>query len=809
VSGTNGSRPGVRFLRIALRYGRHVAEFELDAGERPFVIAGSNGSGKSSLMEAIVRTLYGFQRSRTDERAGHGSRRPWSGGAYEGRLTFKTARGIWEIERDFDTDAVRVTEAGRESPLFEGEAKPKGVGESARRFRALLEESLGVAELDPYARTACVFQGGLRTTSLNLDLLRVAAGGHTDVDTAHSRIQGEYRSLTVEPIDDGARRRRKLGSIERLEGVVTDLRSRAGAAAAVAERRGPLIANRDEARARLDALARDQAALERAFEVLSEARRLEEAAETSRARVRRLERTSRELDEALARFDLSRDRLERGPAPRYPIDFFERARVLEEGLWPRREALERERAEASAGAESTGTAALGLTIAGILALLLALVLWVAKAGTVGGPIAGVGGGILIASFVRRRADAKRRDERFDRLAAIEAGLQDVATRVQALVVGVPDADTLSPDSLSIRRAEFEREAADRTLIEESDRALRAALDLATRELVELSSRTGGEETWAPAAGGLTGRARTVLQALHDAAAVEREDVLAPLTVRLGELARSRFDLPAGADSSLDGVRDVRRRCLENAERERGELVGVERELALGTRGEESPHVLNRELAAASQTLDRQRARAEAYRQAFALVSEAYESFRRTDEERLVRAVSDHLMAVSGGDLGPLDASGGLESTQIFLGDRAVPISAPPMSYGQLHIALLSIRMGAADFLAGLGVRLPLLIDDPFVHLDQEAARELWEILVRVARERQVIVATQDRLLLSHLGVEPDLLLKPTGRLARPVGPTSADGGPPSPDEAERASPDAAGRPRPDVSEPDLWSQLNS
>ena len=119
-------------------------------------------------------------------------------------------------------------------------------------------------------------------------------------------------------------------------------------------------------------------------------------------------------------------------------------------------------------------------------------------------------------------------------------------------------------------------------------------------------------------------------------------------------------------------------------------------------------------------------------------------------------------------------SGGLEDTRVLVGERTVPIDAPPLSYGQLHTALLSIRMGAADFLAGLGVRLPLLIDDPFVHLDERSAGELWRILIRIGRERQVIVATQDRLLLDHLGIAPDLVLADAAPGISPEGPDETE-----------------------------------
>jgi hypothetical protein len=102
-------------------------------------------------------------------------------------------------------------------------------------------------------------------------------------------------------------------------------------------------------------------------------------------------------------------------------------------------------------------------------------------------------------------------------------------------------------------------------------------------------------------------------------------------------------------------------------------------------------------------------------------------------------------------------------------------------------------LGAADFLAGLGVRVPLLVDDPFVHLDEHRAGELWAVLTRISGGRQVILATQDRLVLDHLGIDPDLALEPSVAV-------------PDPDAAEPAAPDEeppADGPEP----PDLWSHL--
>ncbi len=50
------------------------------------------------------------------------------------------------------------------------------------------------------------------------------------------------------------------------------------------------------------------------------------------------------------------------------------------------------------------------------------------------------------------------------------------------------------------------------------------------------------------------------------------------------------------------------------------------------------------------------------------------------------------------------------------------------------------------------------MDEPFAYLDPDRAAHTWELLTRIAQQRQVIIATQDRLVLEHLGVEPTVVL---------------------------------------------------
>jgi uncharacterized protein YhaN len=66
--------------------------------------------------------------------------------------------------------------------------------------------------------------------------------------------------------------------------------------------------------------------------------------------------------------------------------------------------------------------------------------------------------------------------------------------------------------------------------------------------------------------------------------------------------------------------------------------------------------------------------------------------------------------------------------------------AAAWSAGVLDQLFFACRLGLADALAD-DLRLPLLLDDPFVYADEARYRAALELLMRVARETQVILFT--------------------------------------------------------------------
>jgi DNA repair exonuclease SbcCD ATPase subunit len=778
---------GVRYDFVELAYGRHAGRVEFDEVDAPFLIVGSNGTGKSTIIEALVRSLYGFRRLRREERRGHRRRRPWTGAQYRAMVGLSGPEGSLTFDRDFESDEVVVRRVGEEPPLFEGEANLARAGETSRRYRDVLRRQFGLGDLDAYERTGCIQQGGLIRTELSEDLLRVAAGGHADVESAQRRLRREYHDLTLEPLAEGEARRRKLGRLERLQEQVTELETRARDARAAEERRAPLARERDRLKGEIAGTQTEIEELEAAFESVSELETLRTAEEASQGSVRQLESAGHELDEAMARFDLLQTR-DLGQEDRvYPDDFLGRIAALEKGLWPRRDRLDATLGNLRgrlADVAAPGREAHMRLLAPAAAAVIGVWLLAQSMTLPGGLLLLLGVATGAALWARVHGLAAERARLADELHRADEESRDLEDRIEALLSDVPDGDSLTPDTVPRRRREFERQMAELRQLADAERSLRNAMDRANRVLeaettaksevdaeedatdrdpVRDVRRTGG-------ATGLVDRGRHLLKDIQRAVSNERDERLAPLKVRLLEASRRSFSLPAGVDATGAAVRAALQELRARNGELQEELAGAERRIAYEGRPGQSALALEREIEQLREQLEAVGRRAAAYREASALITHAYEAFRSTDQERLLSAISRHLAEISNGELGPLETEEGLETARVRAGDRSLPLASPPLSYGQLHMTLLAVRLGAADFLAGLGVRLPLLLDDPFVHLDAGRARELWQVLANIATERQVIVATQDRLLIDHLAVEPDLDLDASHEVADEVDP---------------------------------------
>ncbi len=785
----------LRLESIELDYGCLHGRQRFPGKKEPTVVVGSNGSGKSTLLEAVVRTLFGFNRREPEARLMQERRRPWKGGRFRAVLLLEDAEGRLAVERDFETNDVVVSRPSSEEELYHGEANPAAPSSSdQRRYRELLQSVVGLVELEDYERTACIQQGHMLETELTQDLLRIAAGGHADVETARESVRGRYHELTLEAISSEERRRRKKGRVERLAAELDELECRLTAARRSESERSPLLAAREEIEGKLVELRRSVRRLEREHTALSRLRVLEEREEASLQRIRRLEEVEKDLREAIWKAESAADdNAERLYPEAYPEDYLERLAALEEGLWPRLREMQAARDARGAvpdAADDTrpSAGAGGVALGGVLLAVGSPALALGEGSLqVLGLVAALAGATLLIRGLQRRVGRRRAEDSATlELARIDLEVEALGRRIEEKLAGLPAAGEISPETLPERRREFAAWRSARGRAADAERRLaeahgRAERTVASRETeaplpgprpVEGESRSEADERVQAKlrvdsmSGGIQA-ARALLSALDAALSSERNDTLAPTRLEL-ERERSEIEeLPEDARAAFrktDSEMEEKRQELILKEAEERELR--ERFLAV-PRPDESSLALEGQLEALRTVLAEARRDAGAYRRAHGLLVDAYEEFRETDQERLLRHIDAHLTVLADRKMGPVLAPDNLDSALLMYGGRPLALASPPLSYGELHVALFAVRMGAADFLAGMAVQLPLIVDDPFVHLDADRAAEIWDVLCTIARERQVILTTQDRLVLEHLGIRPDLDLDGPGRAASP------------------------------------------
>ena len=770
-----------RFEAVRLEYGCHSGTFELPHEDRPVVIAGRNGSGKTTLLEAFLRGLYGFVRRRAEDRELLKLREPWSGRSSEIELRLLTAEGVRiAIRRDVDSDEVVAREVEADRELFRGDANPVGARSASRRYQELVREWIGFDSLEPYRETAWIAQGELVDTRLDDEILRAAAGTHRRVEAAQTELREAFEAMTLEPLEAGGRRKNRPRRVEELREAEQEIARRLEAARIAREEKRPLLQRSAEVREELAEIEAEIEQLEAAYRPITERRTVLAEQREAEARLSALSdalESLRSASEARARAESEASRAASdGP---YPEDFESRFGRAGE-LWERRKKLEREASRPSVPSPTPRRAPrLALAVGGALLAVGGGGAFVAGFSLAGLVLCVAGAALLAASWLTRRTDTGEAQSADVRARRFRDEIEEIRSRVEEISSGLPG-PPLTPETAAEHRRAFQRQA------EAGDAARAAAERLreATVSAERLLQREGpGQADGAP-----------VEQGIRDA----REDVrttLARLQLRLEELP-DMPRLPEGVEPTVPAVeaaRDERRRVRDQLRDRLGQLELEARDL---DRASEDVFGLERELKDLRARLAEARAETSVRKQAWELVRDAYERFRATDQERLLAAINRRLAPLSGGRLGPVEAAGDLSDARVDLGGRTVALDSPPLSFGEKHVVLLAIRLGAADFVAGDGVRHPLLVDEPFTHLDEVRSREVWELLCRLATERQVILTTQDRLVLDHLGVRPDIDLtarRPAadaGERTSPPDPSPGGQGP-KPGPAPGSRPDTA------------------
>lgn len=219
---------------------------------------------------------------------------------------------------------------------------------------------------------------------------------------------------------------------------------------------------------------------------------------------------------------------------------------------------------------------------------------------------------------------------------------------------------------------------------------------------------------------------------------------------LQELAERHPFLPRPEDG-LDGVDArvelqrlaARRDELKRLQRETEEqLVALRLQLAdLTGRQVVNVAAALEELQALEQRRDALARQARVVALAFGELRAAAESFRETHRERLAARASYYVQRFSGrARRVVLD-----EQFRVAVQDPDGPLhSVAQLSQGAQDQLYLALRLAVADLMAD-EVRLPLLLDDPFVNCDDQRLERIRAALQELARDRQVLLLTHREL----------------------------------------------------------------
>ena len=677
-------------------FGR-LEDSEYRFGEGLTLVHGPNESGKSTLHAALAASLFGLVpggRRTVALQALVERYRPWLGDRYGSRIDLESVDGRrLRLDWDFARWTFSVVDAATGADL----TSRYGAGTDPS---ALCQQLYGVSR-EAYLRVGSVRQDELRAlddaAGVRLAIERVAgqSSGGGDGATAAVELLAATRARLV------GRNRARTNPLPVAEAEVARLEEdltaadadRAGAEAAAAER------DRQRARiAQIDQRVADLQQLRRAAQAGHLRRRIARA----EAALEACESAARTLAETAGARDCR-------PIPRLDA-LAERLSDLERRIAasaPRAAQAEAERAALEQSDDvlqrSPGLPAAGW-IGGLLLLAAGVALSLPLLTAIGAVVSAVGV-IAHVRSVRRAsaaaieaADGRRREA---------ARLDDELTRHRALV-----------DEAAVTRAELTT-----TLGIADSSQIAAAIASHQAALASATAHRDAEHRHQVAAAELENAlAGDDLEKLRAAAAAAAADGAEPVVAD-----------PEAIEQELAGLARERERALLAAER--SSAAADERLRALPDAA-----ALREQLAEARALVKRILHTDAVLKLAEAELAEAMAETYRDFAPRLNEALRAQITRVSRGRYRTVYVDDDL-NVRVEAPETGVPIDLGLTSTGTQRLAHLVQRLELVRLLVPTAEPLPVLLDDPFAHLDADRMEDALALLADLAGERQLIAFT--------------------------------------------------------------------
>lgn len=677
------------------------AEFSFRPGMN--LVYGKNEAGKSTLLDAVAGTIFGFRREK--ERFV-----PWDGGERcEARVSFAYDGREMTIVRDFLTDRVQAVERQGEKVLwrFEGKVSPAGRSSEREEYLAKIDEIWGFAEGDIFRNSVYVGQRELKIEgggSLTIRIKQLLSGfSEMDYDAVVESLEKELFELTKRP--GGRARDREL---EEVRARMAELAEAWREASRAREEIAKVEAGLAELRSFIDT---GRADLDKGEKYLQRVRKYHEDAAREAALRKEFDRIQAER-EKVAALVAQRDGIEARLAPLADLEGLPEgfARTLDAYCTAseRLVGVEEELASFDAGPRSAGRPASAAS------LVVALLCWGAAAAAwfvlpsafAAAAVVALAVTVVVAvrfarASQRLNAEASRRQGRIDGLSAEIDRLREELARHGA-VIGEHRGAT---DPAGAQRIMAELERVDE-ITGERDRVASALRVLPP--LDDLNSR--GNE-------------------LARELAVVREAMESVVGKGFPVMSHEEF---------VAAEEKMRRLAGEVKEKERAALL-KEQELAALGRGELDLEAIAEEGEELKAREERLVKRVGALRLAVELLRETLDEYRATYLARLSTEINGKLFNLTAGRYREAQLDDGF-SLAIGADGLLRPVDA--FSCGARDQAYLATRLALGGILSR-GRKLPFLLDDPLVNFDDERKTAALTALNLIAAEHQVILFVHD------------------------------------------------------------------
>ncbi len=685
------------------------------------LVIGPNESGKSSFASAVVSTLFGFASHEAEALA-----RPWSGARHAAAVTFRAANDRYRVSRRFDTHDVEVVRLGAEGEaavetLFKGSANPRGRSSELERYEELLRGWLGFTDERLFRESAFVHENALET-EVSPELRHLVSGAvEADYQQIQQALLARLDLLTKEHPFDPRSRKRSNRSIESRTARLEELRTRRARAEVVLSEVKSRQKEREELDSRMRELRADLAGKEQLLADLDvwvslreEQRKLLKRAPAIGSELVNARRARNAMEEIDRRISQSLGYLANAPEEVEPD--LVRLGMLRTQRSRHLKSVEVERTKLEATRPVSRVVTMGITI--LLAALSAGVtygIWKQLGLAAGAMALGAVLGLII-SRVFGQSTEKARVMGEAQVKMVEENIRTLSQEVDQIEIRVNP--FLAGRTLEVVLADVKQFRA-----ASQERREHAAVmhSLPMPDRLEAESREIDE-----AVGSLRSKEKLLLQQSPFLAPFKEDPVkIAESSDRLKRETMALRTRLASAQEALDGV--LRRGGPE------GDAENLES--------------LDEAIAGDEESLRYEMKHRDALLVALEGLREAVHEYQEQHVGRIAEKAGATMARITAGRYGSVALDAEFHATLAMGGRGAIGIDS--LSRGARDAFYLSLRASLAQELAAREP-LPLLLDDPVAHLDEERRGTLLAFLEELAEEIQVILFTHDRRTLGQI-----------------------------------------------------------